>query len=283
MNIQNNKGQLSQVMILILILVSAIVILLVITRYVTKSTMDESVSACRISVMTQAATAWGIISKTSPLDINCDKRYVNFYNTRAELGLSLENMNSINVDLGDHKAKKFSELNDFIVDQVVAEELRVCKFEFGDGEINIFPNDKSGIFTGKDVCFVCSEINFKSITPSKTFIGLIDYTKKTTFSDAGTSYFNYLTEPTLYNESMWDQGAYIDEHPKDYTISLDSSQSYSVVVRKHVPVAAGTKIIVSSIPIIGGPVSSMITSTESIDIGIVQTKNLNKYCNLQAS
>ena len=84
---KNKKGQYSQVMILLIILASAIIILLFITKFVTKSTIDESINACRLSVMTQAATTYGIITKTSPLDINCDKRYVNFYNTRAELGL----------------------------------------------------------------------------------------------------------------------------------------------------------------------------------------------------
>jgi len=263
MNIHNKKGQFSQVMILMLILASAIVILLFVTKFVTRSTMDESVSACRLSVMTQAATTYGIISKTSPLDINCDKRYVNFYNTRAELGLSLENMNPIDIDFGDHKAKKFTELNEFIVDQVIAEELRVCKFEFGDGKVKIFPNDKSGIFTRKEVCFVCSEINFKPGVSKTNFTNLVDYTKKTTYSDAGTSYFNYLTETTVSGNAMWSQ-------PTDTknlgSLDIDSTKTYLIYAQKVDP--------------------STLESwyyTGGIYIGIVPQKDINKYCDLQAS
>jgi hypothetical protein len=282
-NNRDKKGQFNQVMILLLILASAIVILLFVTKFVSRSTMDEAISACRLSVMTQAATSWGIVSQSSPLDINCDKRYVNFYNTRAELGLSQENMNLININYGDHKAKKFTELNEFAVDQVVAEELRVCKFQFGDGKVKIFPNDKSGIFSNKKVCFVCSEINFKPGVGKQNFTNLVEYTKKTTFTDAGTSYFNYLTEQTVYNESTWQQGAYTEIDPT-YKVRIDSSQAYAVIIRKFAPADVSTKMVVSAIPFIGSAIGSvMSTPKESIEVGIIQTRNLNQFCDLQAS
>lgn len=273
MNIRNKIGQFSQVMILMLILASAIVLLLFVTKFVTRSTIDESISACRLSVMTQAATSFGIISKTSPLDINCDKRYVNFYNTRAELGLSLENMNPINIDYGDHKAKKFSELNEFIVDQVVAEELRVCKFEFGDGKIDIFPNDKSGMLTGKNVCYICSEINFKPGVGSQKFTNLVDYTKKTTFTEQGVTYYNYLTEVTVQDNNMWSQPTYDPTiwekiFPKgNYNnLEIDSNQAYIVFVEK----AQSSKL-------------DLLHWGRPIWVAMVPAKDINIYCDLQAS
>jgi len=275
---RNNKtGQFNQVMILLLILASAIIILLFVTKYVSKSTMDESISACRLSVITQSATAWGVVSKTSPLDINCDKRYVNFYNTQAELGLSLENMNAINIDYGDRKSKKFTELNEFVVDQVLAEELRVCKFEFGDGQIKIFPNDKSGMLNDKNVCFVCSEIHFEPGVGQQTFTNLVDYTKKTTFTDAGTSYYNYLTATTVFDDPMWQQGVDVSTD-STAKLNIDSSKSYLIVVNKFAfwkgRLLKYTNLLTFFMP---------IRAKDAISVSIIPADDINKFCDEQAS
>jgi hypothetical protein len=283
MNNMNRKGQFAQVMTLMLIVAGAIVMLLFVTKFATRSTMEESTNACKLSVVTQSATAFGMVSKTSFLDINCDKRYVNLYNTKVEIGLSLENMNLVQVDYGNRKVKKFSRLNEFVVDQVVSEELHICKNEFGDGKIKIFPNDESGIFSDKNVCFVCSEITFEKTVDKQVFTKLLDYTKQTKFSSQGNAqsntYYDYLTEQTVFNESMWEQAtAKID--PAYNNLSIDTSKKYLVFVKKYS--YSGTKNVALN-ALIPFRQYAIGEKKDSISVGVIPADDINKYCDIQAS
>lgn len=206
------------------------------TQFMGKNTFQEAIDICRFSVMGQVATELkpGISGMKSPFDISCEKRYVHFYNTKVELGLNPSNMQLLTIDVGGKKITKFKSLTDSVVDQVIAEEMRTCKYEFADGKAEIFTNDEK-LVNSQRVCFVCSEITFDKTVDKKTFNTLVQYTNKTTFSDEGMTYYQYLTETTLFGNTMWDQPTYVPSGDKDKpfgNLTIDTSKSYVVYVSK---------------------------------------------------
>lgn len=223
----SRKAQMSHVVNLIILLAGAIIIFLVISKIFEVTNYTEAINVCRLSVMTQAATELQptISGKKSPFDIKCDKRYVKFYNTKVELGLSPENMKPMEIDFEGEDVKKFRSLTDHTVDQVIAEELRICKYQFGDGKMEVFVNDESAL-RGKDVCYVCTEIDFESdkITQD-TFTTLVDYTKKTVDENSGLTYYDYLSEESYTGNIMWSQPDLV----------IDKSIKYYVLFKKYNP------------------------------------------------
>ncbi len=278
--ITNAKGNFSTVMTMILIFVSGIIIILALTSFNIANTMEQAVGVCRLSVITQSATSIGIVDQDSIFNINCDKRYVDFYNTRVELGLSPQNMHTIKVDYGRKTTKKFLELNEFVVNQVLAEELRVCKLEFGDGRTDIFPNEDN-FLSDKKVCFICSEINFKPGVKKQNFTNLKDYTQNTMIQQKGITYYDYLTEETRYNNSMWFQATLSEEQ---YNITIDTSKQYVVYVQKY---SYGVAQAALKLALIGNPATMpyafLLRSQDAISVGIIPAKNINNVCDVQAN
>jgi hypothetical protein len=271
-NKDNKKGQVGKLAAIILILAGAIIMYMYLTQFMGKNTFTEAINICRLSVLGQVATEtkldMTISGAKSPFSISCEKRYVNFYNTKVELGLNPSNMKPLTVDVGGKKITKFKSLTDTVVDQVIAEEMRTCKYEFGDGKAEIFTNDEK-LKDSIRVCFVCSEINFDKTVEKKAFDSLITYTNKTTFSDEGITYFNYLTETTVYDNTMWWQPTYKPESDKDAyynNLTIDTSQPYVVVVSKW-----------TIAPL------DLWHWKNAINVQVIPAKYLNSWCALQAS
>jgi hypothetical protein len=275
---KHKKGQQSHTINLILIVGSAIVLLLFFGGWMLTRDGEDKIKTCQLSVITQAGTSFGIIDKDSPFDINCNKRYVTFYNTKVELGYSPEDMDPIPVKRGNTQSKKFTELNELIVNQVIAEELRICKFQFGDGKIDLFPNDDRR-FLGKSTCFVCSEISFETGSKEKVFTELKEFTKQTTYSDEGISYYDYLTEQTRFNASMWEQ-AVLTEETEYSTMPISTSQKYLIYVERYKH-GKGKILLWTSVP--GIVINILTRDKDSISVGIVPDKNINDICDIQAS
>src|SRR3989338_5222821 len=141
------------------------------------------VEACRLSVLAQAQT--NKLVGTSPVPFQCNRRQVKLYNNKIEIN-------------GQKDTKyDFKELNSNIVNKLVAEELRLCWYALGEGELSVFEQDliDPGIitFTGESVCDICAEISFdKSVDSTKQFTGLLDYLKSTKVPDGSYYYFDYL-------------------------------------------------------------------------------------------
>jgi hypothetical protein len=200
------KAELSVVAGLILVLISGLVLFAVFSGVFKKATLEEAINVCRLSVLTQANTKGipGASGMKSPLDLDCDKRYVDLYNDRVEIGLAPESTSPQSIIYNGKKIKKFTQLNDYIVNQVVAEEMRTCYFEFGEGKMHVFDNslDPSikNTFDKEDVCFVCSEINFKDVK-QQSYSGYLDYIKKTYIKNEEMTYYQYFNQPALGNIS----------------------------------------------------------------------------------
>ncbi|HYD03193.1 MAG TPA: hypothetical protein VEC16_02740 [Alphaproteobacteria bacterium] len=271
---RNRKGQLGRIVSMTLIIVGAIVLYLFIAKVSQKATFDEAINACRLSVIAQSSTelAPTLSGLKSPFSINCEKRYVDIYNTRVELGLSPENMRPLAVTYGGKKTTQFKTLTESVVNQVIAEEMRICKYQFGDGKINIFRNNQEIVNGG--VCFVCSEINFKSVN-LKEVTSLLEYTQKTSYGEH--TYYDYLTEKTISGDSMWIQPVFlleVDKYKEEAQISesdldeiitsyvnlnIDTNKKYVIFVKK-----------------------DSLLWDNGISINILPHEELNNLCSLQA-
>ena len=291
------KGQVGKVVEIILIIAGAIILYLFISMVTSKSTFDEAINTCRFSVIAQTATEFkpGITGAKSPFGINCEERYINFYNTKVELGLSSINMKPRPINVDGKQVNTFKILTDFTVDQVVAEEMRICKYEFGDGQMDVFVNNDY-VLHSKDVCFICSEIRFVNVKQS-SFSTLVDYTQKTTFDESKVTYFDYLTQKTIYNVSMWIQPFFDAKKDPYYNLSIDTSKSYAVIIKKYSegkwmkinPDYLGNGLAGDMLTIAQG-IKDLFTSKENqenhiapLTVAIVPLTDINKYCDVQAS
>jgi hypothetical protein len=260
------KGQMGQVAALILIIAGAIIIFMFISRFNNKATYEEVINTCRFSVTAQIATEKipSLGSMKSPLDLNCEKRYIQFYNTRIELGLNPENTRPMTSMYNGQKISKFKTLTPYIVNQVVAEEMRICWFQFGEGKIPVFANDDKSFWWNDDVCFVCSEINFENTVETTQFTGLIDYMKTTTFDDTGTTYYEYINQATL-SERSWEEYNQLDKHAAMlYTpFIMEKGKQYVVVFYKDY--------------------DSLLQGKNAYYVEVLSQDKLNTLCEVQAS
>jgi hypothetical protein len=259
---KSRSGQMSHVASMLLVVAGAIIMLLFLTKFMGKATFEEAINTCRFSVMTQVASEVqpGLTGKKSPLDINCEKRYVRFYEHKVELGLNPEGMKPMAIDFEGEKIKKFSDLTDHVVNQVIAEELRICKYQFADGKVEIFGNDDAFWIGKKSICFVCAEIDFEPTVKQKSFNTLVEYTNKTTFDDTGITYYDYMTEKNMYGNYMWKGIGGLNN------LNIDTSKKYAIYIWKAKP----------------GAISSLIQDGD-MNILLTPYEDVNKYCKQQAS
>lgn len=254
----------SHVVNLIIIIAGAIIIFLLLAKLFEATDYVEAINVCRLSVLTQAATELQptISGKKSPFDIRCEKRYVKFYNTKVELGLSPENMKPMEIDFEGEDVKKFKSLTDHTVNQVIAEELRICKYQFGDGKIAVFGNDERFVLDRR-VCYVCTEFSFEPGVSLQKISSLTEYLNKTTFDDAGITYLDYLEEINLYDEYMFRFFKEDDQDTKDHVI--DTSKRYAIFIWRFNR----------------GTISGNLE--DHVGLFMVPYDRLNAYCDLQAN
>lgn len=206
---ENKKAQLSETNRLIIIIVVAVILLFFIgTKIYPMFTKKGEIESCRFSVIVQAETELKMAGGTSPFKIDCDKRLVKFYDNRVEQGYSFSDMKPLTIVYDNKKVKKFRELDDFIVNEVVAEEMRICHYQFLEGKVEIFPNNEGGFWSvfglsgNDDICFICSEISFDSEMENKSFSGYPEYIKNTEIPEEKKTYFEYFNDNT-FSEYKW--------------------------------------------------------------------------------
>jgi hypothetical protein len=270
------KGQIGYLVTIILIIAGAIIIYGFIARFTGKATFEEAINTCRISVVAQSATELKPSASgwKSPLNINCEKRYIKFYNTKVEVGLNPENMKPLQLVVDGQKITRFRSLTEYTVNRVIAEEMRICKFEFADGKTEIFANDEN-LIKSQTVCFVCSQIHFDTGVKKQTFNTLVEYTKETNLKDYDKTYYEYLTEETISNNSMWSQPMYevsfwtrlfTSEDGTYANLTIDTSKDYLVFVEKYKP----------------GKLDWLHWG-RPMWVAILPADKINNYCNIQAS
>lgn len=274
----------SAIVIMILVVIVALGLFAFGQKIFTKQTGEGEIETCRLSVLSQAETEVGI---KSPLSLDCKRRYVDIYDTKVKLGVDPDKTNTINIYENGEKKKSFKELNSDIVNYVIAEEMRICWYEFDEAKTDIFPNEDPTLAivqlgaTDK-TCFICSQINFDDSIKNNKFTDLLAYLKKTYVKDKKYTYNEYLNMPSL-SEKSWDELTqdklintdYFEKTPEN-DIIIDSSKDIAIVFYKD-----------SDSSKVGDLAKSVFgSSKKGVDayyVYVIPIDNIEDICQVQAS
>lgn len=262
------KAQISTTIKLIIVVISAIIILLLLNKINQNYGNQGAIEICRTSVLSQAKITIGM---TSPLSLECKRRFVDIYPDHVATGYEPDKTKKVNIYSNGKKINQYKEPTSDIVNYVVAEEMRICWYQFGESKTEIFPNNEAiteGIGTSDDdICFICSEIEFIDIK-NKEYTGLINYLKENYPKDAKYTYWEYLNQESLSEYTLEE---YIE---KEYTDKIEelwnnkkfifkSDQTYAVIFYKDF--------------------DSFIKGKSGYYVLVLPTKNLDNICEIQAS
>ncbi len=194
------KGLISEMKIVLVIVVIVILFLFSGKLYAgIKKSNDRD--TCKTSVLAQSVimNAPGGENLVQP---DCKTFNVNFYDNRVEI-------NDERVSVYDSRqksvVKSFDGITDEIVNQVVAEELRWCWYEFLEGKrrsLTIAPL-LSVQFSSPKYCFLCAEITFDDSVNQAEFRGFYEYTKRELMLNSQMTYYQYYAEePRICEEGF---------------------------------------------------------------------------------
>lgn len=166
------------VMPFLVILILALAILLFMGPFsgtiVSTLNRGADVEKCRLSVLSHSTSIGKFL-----VSFKCPRRQLTFYDNKVE------------VDGKMLRKHDFDKLDDEIVNKIIAEELRLCWYKMGEGDINVFKPD---FLTSNNICVICAEINFdKSVESSTSFKGLSQYLDKD-MPSSKISYKEYITK-----------------------------------------------------------------------------------------
>ncbi|MEM4637539.1 MAG: hypothetical protein QXK76_00765 [Candidatus Woesearchaeota archaeon] len=248
-----------------------------------KNSSQGVIETCRISVLAQAKLE---LAGTSPLSLNCLRRYIDIYKDHVELGNQPDKTKTISIYNKGKKSNRYKELNEDIVNYIVAEEMRICWYQFGEAKTEIFPNnEKLTEIIGTaddDICFICSEIEFIDIK-NKQYTGLIEYLKNNYPKDKKYTYWEYFNQPSLSEHTL---EKYIDDCYKDKIDELwnnnrfvfESDKTYAVIFYKDYD----DTLSINPIGILS-PSCSDEGGKSGYHVLVLPTENLEEICEIQAS
>ncbi len=179
------------------------------------------------------------------LDSACPKFTVDIYNKKTAIKERDKTIKTI----------KYDELNSDIVNGIIADELKVCWYEYGEGKLDIFwiPGNwfarlLKGVSADVKGCRVCTEISFDESVPQQTFTGLYEYLqthekanqKKVTVTESGT-YYKYIAEDdhscnqdhlnSVEGDNCWEQYAFTNGLKINET-RIHTSEKYLVIITR---------------------------------------------------
>lgn len=220
-----------------LVIIVALVILIVGQKIFVSYGASGALEVCRASVLSQAKISAGGVS---PLSLDCQRRYIDISEDHVEFGNEPDNTKTIPVLVNGVKKKNFAKLDSDILNYVLAEEMKTCWYQFGEGQVNVFPNNMptSGFQPDPDdvVCFICSQINFDKSVANKKFPGLMNYLNDNYIPEKKYTYREYFNGPSL-SKFTWDQLTgegifdYFEKSPSG-DITIDTSKDLSVIFYK---------------------------------------------------
>lgn len=159
---------------------------------------DSDIETCRLSVLAQAQTRnIPVVNVDTPgtiVPLDCPRRNLKIYDNKVEIN-------------GKESAKyDFKKLTQDEINNIIAEEMRLCWYKMGEGGKNVFEHS---ILLGVDkTCLICAEIEFDRKLNSE-YGGLVDYLKSRKISKGEISYYEYIAreQRNLYilNNIPWTQ------------------------------------------------------------------------------
>ena len=218
-------------LIILLLVASTLTIFAVIISKELKE--DSDIEVCRLSILAQAQTrklpGTGISTPKTLTPLDCPRRYIKIFDNKVEI-------NEKKSKKYEFKKLTFNELNN-----ILAEEMRLCWYKLGQGNTDLF--EDSLIFSVTDkTCLVCTEIEFDSKLRGQSFGGLLDFIKSKNIPKGDVSYFKYLTESQknvypLYGLSwdMYNPLGYGISEREPYESTINTDDTYSIYFLAHKP------------------------------------------------
>ncbi len=222
---------------LIIVMVTAILLFTFATPLFGKLSKDGDREGCKLSMLVRTGTTIdaGPVKVDSPISPSCPRYSLTFFDDKYELSKGTDTIEKKSVD----------ELNDFIVNREIAEQLRDCWYQFGAGKIDTFwnPGWLVGDFNDDNRhCYICSEISFDNSVNQEVFTGFYEYLQDSTISGKheaeGLKLYDYIANNGGYCQEDWFTGdncweAYAAEKNIDVKPEFKKDKKYAAVFIRH--------------------------------------------------
>ncbi len=234
------KASISMIQLLILIGISLIILLAFEAPLLAKLLSSQKQENCEATVAVHKATKFFYDLTDSPTPINCPRTQISFYENHMEIDQKAASI----VVTENNKKKlitKYDTVNEQIINPILAEEMRKCWQNFGQGEGDT-PFNRNFI-KQKHVCAVCSQIEFKAAPVNYNIDSLNNYVLKTKIPFADKTYKEYLNKENILKTGNinGNQIAKItDNSLKLYDFPFVQNDDYYVMVMNKVPSPTGT-------------------------------------------
>lgn len=283
------KAQINTVVVMSIVIIIALLLIIIGSKIFETYSKKGEIEVCKLSVLTQSKLE---ITGTSPLSLNCKRRFIDIYDTKVQTGYDPDKTKAIDVSINGVLKDKFETLNNDIVSYIVAEEMSNCWYQFGEAKTEIFPNDEKvteAIGTSDDdICFICSEMEFIDIK-NEQYSGLMNYLKNNYPKDKKYTYWEYLNQKSLSEHTLT---KYIDDCNKDTINDLwnnepfvfKSDETYAIIFYKDYD--EPDDIMDPIINTIQGPESERCDASggkSGYFVLVLPTTNIDKICEKQVS
>jgi hypothetical protein len=198
----------TQLLGILVILGSAIVIFFFLSKVVltilSGGPGDER-QVCKTSLL---AESYGNRVGNDLIKNKCKTYRVTFFEDRVEVNGKKKKVYD---DSRGNYVTSFSSLNDVIVNRVVAEELRMCWWQFWEGKMSTgttYSVPVLGNLADGDSCFICSEISFDSSVSKDSYLNFYNYTKNTKMINSDKTYYQYYAEAPRIYDPDYEGGSY---------------------------------------------------------------------------
>lgn len=206
--IEIKKAKIGLLTTIIVILLIFVMLLIVYYRFIPKFLGKSNMEICRSSVLAQSVTMQAVPGGQKMVEPECFTTNIKFYENRVEVNTKpIEVLDSRKKDV----VKKFDGLTNEIVNEVIAEELRWCWYQFLEGKKKVL--SRSFIkFQGEapQICFLCAEILFDTTVKKDEFTGFYQFTIGKVMPNSYLTYYSYYAEEPRICESFGEGGCWED-------------------------------------------------------------------------
>ncbi|RME52034.1 hypothetical protein D6783_06045 [Candidatus Woesearchaeota archaeon] len=190
----------STLTLLILFLVGFIILAGVVIKVLPSILKASDREACILSIQARKYTTIGPFQ--SPISPECETFYATVKDKELELYTLQVNklLRFLNKE-GKHvvKRKKYDALTEDELYPLLAEELRLCWYQFLQGKQPILKEEFLSWGNNERFCFICDEITFET-TKLRQFDNFLDYLKNTSIKGGTTTYYDYITTSEIVND-----------------------------------------------------------------------------------
>ncbi len=221
-------------------IIAAMVIIMGILFYTTvfgKTVDMMNREACRLNVQAQALTKGvstnpvNLLSGKSNVALKSCKTFNIHFKEKEVIVTESGKKKKVEVYVEGTKTKRFDRLTNDIVNQVLAEQMRLCWYQFHEGQLDIFNKQFLSNFgiSGDHQCYLCNRISFDQDVRDNRFEDFYEYVNNTNITLVETSYLQYISQPTMSAKSWIETAAEIGIDKNNMDITFTKDQQYFIM------------------------------------------------------